>query len=519
MKEEAEKEKIRRRLMLDQLMKGDRSSELEDKQKELERLRELEREIMKELALKPPSAFWVLLEKYTLSLGFAISAGIIMATGVAFYYVDDYMDKLAHEELLEAEASDEIKAVAPTVATAIEMQHSGNGGVMEEIAMASQEIRGGSNESREAIVGAASLMMKGVDPEKFMAIAQNMSMSKMTAQLSEGELQPAPVNIDTIGGVSGLQGLPAFSNKELMAMSPPLLAHGHEEILSVLTDKTVIKDVYDLDGPDLVVDAIDEMDGSAIVDLMSTISRDQEWDQFLLSHVSRYIVNADTESAELLADRIKNPVVRIRAFGQIMEEHLINGDTISIKTLNARVSLELDKIQDPDARAKVILELGKQMAAAGNASEPYDSIEKVSRMANDAEDPLEESFITSRLAVAYLEIDDQAQAKRLLTKAMRIAGRIPELSTRISAFTRIAQRYYDVRNNTLSAEILSEASVIAATDLEQGPRSIAFGEIAIAQSYVGDQVGARMSIDNAAEGEGKQQLLSKVAESLIGEAR
>ncbi len=90
---------------------------------------------------------------------------------------------------------------------------------------------------------------------------------------------------------------------------------------------------------------------------------------------------------------------------------------------------------------------------------------------------------------------------------------------RISAFTRIAQRYYDARNLTLAAEILSEASVIAATELEQQERSVAFGEIAVAQAYTGDFEGARMSIDNAAEGEAKQQLIAKVAESLIGEGR
>jgi tetratricopeptide (TPR) repeat protein len=63
---------------------------------------------------------------------------------------------------------------------------------------------------------------------------------------------------------------------------------------------------------------------------------------------------------------------------------------------------------------------------------------------------------------------------------------------------------------------LSEASILAASELEQDTRSVAFGEIAIAQGYLGDFVGARMSIDNGGRDNGKQQLLAKLAESLIG---
>lgn len=519
MREEAEKEKIRRRLMRDQRLKGDRDSELESKKAELERLKALELEIMKELGIRPPSALWMLFERHTISLGLAFTAVIIMATGVAFYFVDEYLDGLAYEEVAVSAPSEEIQGVAPVVAAAIEMQQTGNQQVITEMADASQHLRGQSNESRDAMVQAAAQMMKGVDPEKFIAAAGKMSLPATSAKISEGELQPAPVNIDTIGGVSGLQGISTFSSGELSEMSPPLLEHGHEEILSVLTEKRVIKDVLDPEGPDLIVDAIDEMDGSAIVGLMSSITKDQEWDQFLGSHVSLYLINGDIEAAGMLADRIKNPNVRIQAFGNIMVEHLLNENAADIKALKERVRLDLNKITDPDARARAILDLGRTLADAGSDSEPYDSIEIVSRMASEAGNPYEESFLTSRLAVAYLEIDDQVQAKRLLQKAMRLAGQLPDLERRLSAFSRIAQRYYDVRNNTLASEIISEASILAATQLEQQSRSVAFGEIALAQAYIGDFAGARISINNAAEGKGKQQLIAKVAESLIGERR
>lgn len=519
MREEAEKEKIRRRLMRDQRLKGDRQDDLDAKKAELERLKALEREIMLELGIRPPGPLWQLFEQYTFGMSFAFTAVIVVITAIAVQYGTGYIEDQADAELAASEASEEIQGIAPVMAAALEMQQNGNQEVITEIADASQIMRGESNESREAIVGAAQQMMKGVDPKDFLAVAAQMSLPPTTAKISEGEIQPAPVNISTVGGVTGLQGVSSFSGGELSDMSPPLLEHGHEEILTVLTEKRVIKDIHDPEAPDLIVEAIDEMDGSAIVDLMSSISKDQEWDQFLASHVRQYLVNGDVDSATKLADRIKNPVVRIGAFGKIMEEHELNANASDVKVLSARVNLDLEKIKDPDTRARVILALGQSLADGGSQSEPYDSMDRVTRMATDSENPYEESFLTSRLAVAYMRLGDNPQAKRLLQKSMRVAGRLPSLSERISAFTRIAQRYYDVRNNTLANEILSEAAILAATQLEQQPRSVAFGEIALAQGYIGDFAGARISIDNAAEGKAKQQLLAKVAELLIGENR
>lgn len=518
-REEAEKEKIRRRLMRDQRLQGDRASDIEEKRRELERLRQLEYEIMRELGMRPPGRLWLLFEKYKISLSFAISAMIILAAGVVFRFVDIYLDQLAYEEIVAAAPSEEIQQIAPTVATAVHLQRNGNLPVITEIADATQILRGDAGAQRQSVTKAAEQMMKGVEIDKFIAEAQKMAPPRTTAKLAEGETEPVRVNTGTIGGVTGLQGVADFDAKSLVAMAPPLLEHGHENILSVFTEKRIIPDILNPEGPDLVVEAIDEMDGSAIVILMAGISRDQEWDQFLLSHVRKYILNTDIEAAEKLADRIKNPLVRIRAFGQIMEEHLINDDAAAVKVLNARVRIELDKINDADARARSVLALGEKLAAAGSEAEPFESMDVVSRLIADTESPLEEASLSSRLAVSHMKNGDNPQAARLLRSAMRVAGRIPDLGERISAFSRIARRYYDVRNATLAAEILSEATVLAATELEQVPRSRALGEIALARAYIGDFAGARESIENAAEGIARQQLIAKVAESLIGEGR
>lgn len=211
--------------------------------------------------------------------------------------------------------------------------------------------------------------------------------------------------------------------------------------------------------------------------------------------------------------------IRKEAENEKIRRRLMREDLLAVKVLRARVQIGLFKIQNPDARAKVILDLGQRMAAVGSPVEPADSISSVQRMANDSKEPLEKSAFISWLAVAHMNAGDQAQAKHLLRNAQKIAGQVSLLNDRISAFTKLARRYYDVRNNTLASEILSEASVLAATKLEHQPRSVAFGKIALAQAYMGDFVGTRESIDNAADDKSKQQLLVKVAEMLLDEQR
>lgn len=519
MKEEEENDKIRRRLLKEQREKGDGEPNLEAKRTELEALRKQEKEIMEELGIKPPGALWKFFEKRPLPVGLGTIVLVIGLTAVIFHFVDQWSDQQAFQEKVAAPVSDNIKGIAPVVAAAVQLQQNGNAGVVSEIADATQMIKSGGNRSKQEIIDSAQQMMKGVEPEQFIGIAQKMSRPSSIAKVSPGEVEPARVNLDTIGGVSGLTGVTDFTPAQLDSMSPPLLEHGHEKILAVLTDKQLIKDHLNPEGPEIVVEAIDEMDGSAIVTLMASIAKDQEWDQFLLAQVKQYVLGTQVEEAGRLAERIKNPVSRIQAYGAIIEEHMINEDLSELKAYRARVRLDLDKIENADIRARVMLALGEQMANAGSDSEPYDSMDRVASLSDDAESPLEQSQLVGRLAITKLRIGDQAGAKRDLQRAMNIAGRISDLSDRISAFTRLAQRYYDARNLTLASEILAEASVIAATQLEQQPRSVAFGEIALARAYLGDFEGARQAISNAAQGEAEQQLMAKVAEMLLGEGR
>ena len=180
MREEAEKEKIRRRLLGEQRLMGDRETDLDAKRKELERLRALEREIMAELGIKPPSRLWLFFERYPISMGFAISSMIIIATGFAFRYADYYLDQIAHEALLAEAPSEEITEIAPVIAAAVQLQQTGNAEIVTEIAEAAEVMRG-QNDSREAIVKAAQQMLKGADTTEFLAKAAQMALPKQQA--------------------------------------------------------------------------------------------------------------------------------------------------------------------------------------------------------------------------------------------------------------------------------------------------------------------------------------------------
>tara|TARA_E500000331_G_C17219582_1_gene697437 strand:- start:608 stop:1441 length:834 start_codon:yes stop_codon:yes gene_type:complete len=162
------------------------------------------------------------------------------------------------------------------------------------------------------------------------------------------------VNVDTIGGVSGLTGASSFAPQTLNEISPPLLEHGHEQVLSILTEKKVIPDPIDPEASEVVVETIDELDGSKLVDLMNTLAQDQEWDQYLLGHVRGYLEENLFQEASELTNRIKNPVVRVAALGDLMVAYLQNEQPSKIKLLMARVRLDVDRIEDLDTKVFTI---------------------------------------------------------------------------------------------------------------------------------------------------------------------
>ena len=123
-------------------------------------------------------------------------------------------------------------------------------------------------------------MMKGVDPQKFIDTASKSARpGNMTRPGPEGQPQ-VTVNTDTVGGVSGIPGIERFEADELDEIVPPVIEHGHEKVMMVLTESEQVPDPLD-PSVMMTIEQIEDMDGSMIVDLMKELSKDQEWDRFL----------------------------------------------------------------------------------------------------------------------------------------------------------------------------------------------------------------------------------------------
>ena len=515
MKEEREKEAIRRRLMRDARLKEDREDQLKRKRDELERLRKLEREIMLELGIKPPGRYMRFFESHPFSMSTAFAVLIVATSTLVLFYVNQYLDAQKHAELLAAQPSEKIQRIAPVIADAVKLQQNGNLGTMSELANVTTVMRGNSGPSQDHIIKAAQQMMQGAGASPFVDVAGRMNPPGNRTRPGPDGGAPQPVNIDTIGGISGLTGVTRFDNSTLDAMSPPLLEHGQEKVLDLLAEKRMVQDPAD-PKKRIIVDELDEMDGSMIVKLMNTLQKDQECDQYIRGNINILLADGKMDEANVLADDIKNPVVRIRALGDIMVAMLDKDPNAAIKGQMNMVALELDKLTDVDIKATSLLALGERLASAGASGEPDQQIDAVANMIRASKDTKQKAALSADLAVAYLKSGNRPRARAQFNAAVSMAGQVKDTADRISAFARIAKRFYDARDTTLANKILSEAQLLAATELPVAARSRVFGEIAIAQGYMGDLAGAQTSISNAGVGEGADQLRAKLAESLIG---
>ena len=225
--------------------------------------------------------------------------------------------------------------------------------------------------------------------------------------------------------------------------------------------------------------------------------------------------NAEFDKATDLAGQIVNPVVKIRTLGDIMADFQLDAREGDVKLQGARVRLDLDNVESRDMEAALILELGLKLGEAGSRIEPQSSLARVAEMASAITNNSDKAAVFGRLAVGYLKSGENRRARESFGKATQAAGRLTDPAERIIAFSKLAMRYYDARNLTLANEILAEADVLAATRVEFANRGRVFAEIAVARAYMGDMPGAGIAIDNAAEGQAREQVLGRVAQSLL----
>lgn len=513
--EERKKEEIRRRLLRDARFRDDHDNEEQRRKAELAELKRLEAEIMRELGIKPPSKLWQIFSQRPVSISASVGILLVALSSLVSFYVSDYIDSQEEAEFSAAPASPEIQQLAPAMVGAIGMQQSGNQAVVNELAAATQ-LLSGKGVDGQALTKAAEQMMKGAGNEDFLQKANQSFALKSSTPGGLGEPAPVSVNRDTLGGVDGLPGLSQMSSEQLAQTKPGVIDHGYEEVSSVLSHKIQMPDPQNPNGPDILVDQIDRLDGSKVVLLLKTLSKDVEWDNYLLSQVEAFLDDNRWSQADELTALIQNPAIKAEAIiAGVLHVARANPER-DLKLPLARLSVTVNEIDSLDLRARLWLDMGKKLGNASVPDQPYDIFRRVESMAEDAESAADEAAVLARLAAANVEEFDNDEAKRLFNRAMR-AGAKANVPERIAAFSKIASRYYDARNLTLAGEIMSEAQILAATELLTADRAKAFASIATAQLHQGDVRGAMTSINNATTGDAKNKLTAQLVTWLIDE--
>jgi hypothetical protein len=513
--EEKKKEEIRRRLLRDARFRDEGADEAQRKKDELAELRRLEAEIMKELGIKPPSKLWQMFSKRPVSISASVGILLVTLSSAISYYVSDYFDAQKEAEFMAAPPSEEIQQLAPAMAGAVGLQLSGNQQMVDELAQATQLLTG-QGMNAQALTKAAEQMMKGAGNSDFIEQANASTALKSSTPGGLGEPAPVSVNRDTLGGVVGLPGVDDLSTEQLAETRPGSVDHGFDEVSGVLTYKIQMPDPANPNGPDIMVDQIDRLDGSKVVALLKNLSKDLEWDHFLKAQVVYFLDDDRWSQASELADMIKNPGVRAEALIAAIERLARDDPYRDFKLPLARLGATLNDIESFDLRARYWLQMADKLVMAAVPDQPQDIFRRMSDLADDAKTPADRAMVLARLAVGYVRDADNGEAKRQFKTAMVAASSAPVLE-RVKAFSKIANRYYDARNLTLAGEILAEAEVLAATELLTADRAAAFSSIAAAQLYQGDVVGAMNAIDNAATGAARQQLLAQQIAWLIDE--
>jgi hypothetical protein len=516
---EAEKEEIRRRLLRDARFQDEGESEQQKKEQELERIRALEREIMLELGIKPPSRFWTFYSGHPISLSTVFASLLISLSLSINFFVSQYFNDIEQQAVKAKPASQEVQQLAPLLANAVGLEQNGNGQMLSELATATQLIQGIGAGSKQEMISQTENMMKGAGSSEFVSAALNYQALSARSKEVPGGAAPVTINAGTLGGIRGLPGVNLFSDESLGKIAGPSEESGQDQLLNMISKKVPFPDPDNPNGADILVERIDRLDGSMMVGLMKALSTDYEWDLFLVSYVNGYLDDRLVSYASELSNQIKNPLLKIRAMGDILAYRVSQDPERNLRADKMKIRNVAKKLVDTDTEVRLMLSLGEMLAVYGAIDEPMNSLMSVEDLLDKTNSPADQAIISSRIALANLQQGNHALAKQNFTNAMKFAGRERDIANRINVFTLIAQRYYDARNTTLASEILTESQLIAATRLKGAERSRVFGQIAAAQLYTGDFDGAIISIANAGADKARDQLAGRLAETLITQSK
>ena len=232
---------------------------------------------------------------------------VIAATAMSMRYLNDYLLQQEADEVAAAAPSAEVAAMAPTVASAIQLQQTGAQQAMAELAKVTGMMQPEANltpQEAAKLTAAATMMMKGGDAGGFVNMASQSSPAETPSY-------------DTVGAISDLPGVVQFPDDTLESFGGATREHGHEGVFSALGEKRVTPDPVNPDGPPRVTDAVEKLDGSQMVDLMKDLEKDREWDLFLLRTQQQLVRADEVDRASALADRIRNADTRIEAIGNV----------------------------------------------------------------------------------------------------------------------------------------------------------------------------------------------------------
>jgi hypothetical protein len=506
---EKEKEEIRKRLLRE--AEGAEMSEEERRRKEeeLARLRQLEDEIRRELGLKGPGPLWRFFERHPVTVSLVV-CNLVVALSVSATYLYTRYLRAAEQTALEAsEPTLEMTQMAPVMASAVQVQQTGNQQLMAEMANVSGVLNGAQPQDTQAIQDAATTMMKGAGSNRFMDLVNSqLGQGPSAAGTPAGKATPR----DTMGAVTGLAGVPAFAPGELPAAASP--AAGSELVLEVFAkpDQVMATDVNPQAPPR---NAIEQLDGSAVIDLVKSLAGDHEWGHFLLGQASALVRAGKFDEADAVTALIADGAARAMALAELQVALGLASRPLDAKLIEPRLGAAVASVGDPQARTDLQLRLAAIRAAAGDKAEPAATLNALRQGIDALQDDYERALSLAALGRAQFEAGDRATARSLFAQAVGAAGRVQPKARRLTAFARMAPVYHRVRATTLASQMLAEVAQLAASELDESESARVFAELAVAHALTGDLAGARLALANTGSLQAQLQVATRQAEAMI----
>lgn len=441
---------------------------------------------------------------------FLTSLLMVILTAGSMYGANYWLQMRERQRLMATSPSQQVLDTAQATAAAVNLYQSGNRKLLAEMAEVASVMRGMDMESIDQTSSAALDMIKGLGSKPFLKLA------------NEGAV------LGATDGTGKILGVKKFTFEEINKISPALFLYGHENLLSRTAERDEKPVAENADAKVVLVDRLDRLEDAEVSELMKGLLIDQEWDQYLEGTISSYLETEVVNEAVQLIDQIKNPALQVQAYGKVMLYLEERNQLRNIDVYKSGALTTVDRLANPDFRGRVLMDLGRDMTPKEMI--PKDTSKATSKASNGvlgttielfkdklakSKNTYEKPFLAAHLAVAQFQLGDMTGAGVSIKRALYSVNAIAEKVERLSAFCKLSKRYYDLRRLILAEEILSQAAVIAAKELDGSERARIFGEIAIARGYMGDTVGAMMAIGNASTGRGKQQMLFALGRSFV----